>query len=156
MHQNNVMAEYLQSLDIQANPLIMCPMPESKALWSDDETLNETEASWYWSQIGSLNYFAMTTRYDIAHAVSRLSQCAANHTRASYTALVGVIKYLINTPNHNLIGKVVTRDKLEIYSDSDHARVKPHTMKSHTGSMIILNGAPIQWISKKANREYSI
>ena len=43
----------------------------------------------------------------------------------------------------------MTRDELEIYSDSDHAGDKLHTMKSHTGSMIILNGAPIQWISKK-------
>ena len=43
----------------------------------------------------------------------------------------------------------MTRDALEIYSDSDHAGGKPHTMKSHTGSMIIINGAPIQWVSKK-------
>ena len=75
----------------------------------------------------------MTTRYDIAHSVSRLSQCAANPTRASYTALVRVIKYLKNTPNHSLKGKVVTKDTLDIYSDSDHAGDKPHTMKSHTG-----------------------
>ena len=34
-------------------------------------------------------------------------------------------------------------------SDSDHAGDKPHTMKSHTGSMITLNGTPIQWVSKK-------
>ena len=69
IHQNNVMTEYLNSLDIQSNPLVMCPMPESAALWSDNEPLNEIEASWYRSQIGSLNYFAMTTRYDIAHSV---------------------------------------------------------------------------------------
>ena len=94
MHQNNVMTECLNSLDIQSNPLVMCPMPESAALWSDNELLNEIEASWYRSQIGPLNCFAMTTRYDIAHAVSRLSQCAASLTRASYTALVRVIKYL--------------------------------------------------------------
>ena len=91
MHQNSAMTEYLQSLDIQPNPLIKCPMPESKALWSDTEPctelLNEDESSWYRSQVGSFNYFAMTTRYYIAHAVSRLSQCAANPTRASYTAL---------------------------------------------------------------------
>ena len=80
MHQNNVMTEYLNSLDIQSNPLVVCPMPESAALWSDNEPLNEIEASWYRSQIGSLYYFAMTTRYDIAHAVSRLSQCTANST----------------------------------------------------------------------------
>ena len=149
MHQNSVMTEYLQSLDIKPNPLIKCPMPESKALWSDTELLNEDDSSWYRSQVGSLNYFAMTTRYDIAHAVSRLSQCAANPTRASYTALDRVLKYLVNSPNHNLKGKVVTRDQLDIYSDSDHAGDKPHTMKSHTGSMILLNDTPIQWISKK-------
>ena len=76
----------------------------------------------------------MTTRYDITHAVSRLSQCAAKPTRASHTALDRVLKYLLNNPNHNLTGKVVTRDILDICSDSDHAGDKPHTMKSHTGS----------------------
>ena len=43
----------------------------------------------------------------------------------------------------------MTRDQLGIYSDSDHAGDKPHTMKSHTGSMILLNDTPIQWVSKK-------
>ena len=74
MHQNNVMSEYLNSLDITPNPTIQCPMPEAKVLWSNDEPLNEADTTWYRSQIGSLNYFAMTTRYDIAHAVSRLSK----------------------------------------------------------------------------------
>ena len=150
MHQNSVMAEYLSSLDIAPSPQIRCPMPESKALWSDPDTLSEEDASWYRSQIGSLNYFAMTTRYDIAHAVSRLSQCAAQPTRASHTALIRVLKYLINTPSLTLAGKVTMNDDvIEIYSDSDHAGDKPHTMKSHTGIMITLNDAPIQWVSKK-------
>ena len=149
VNQNNVMSEYLNSLDITPNPTIQCPMPEAKVLWSDSAPLNEADASWYRSQIGSLNYFAMTTRYDIAHAVSRLSQCAANPTRGSHTALVRVLKYLVNNPTHNLIGKRSYKDKLSIYSDSDHAGDRPHTMKSHTGCLITLNDAPIQWLSKK-------
>ena len=70
IHQNNVMSEYLSSLDILPNTAVRCPMPESKALYSDSEKLDELDATWYRSQIGSLNYFAMTTRYDIAHVVS--------------------------------------------------------------------------------------
>ena len=96
-------------------------MPEAKVLWSNDEPLNEADTTWYRSQIGSLNYFAMTTRYDIAHAVSRLSQCAAKPTRGSHTALVRVLKYLVNNPTHNLTGKRPYKDKLSVYSDSDHA-----------------------------------
>ena len=65
VHQNNVMSEYLNSLDITPNPTIQCPMPEAKVLWSDSEALNEADTAWYRSQIGSLNYFAMTTRYDM-------------------------------------------------------------------------------------------
>ena len=118
-------------------------------VWSDSKLLNEMEASWYKSQIGSLNYVAMTTRYDVAHAVSRLSLCASKPTRASHTALVRVFKYLMNTPNHTLTGKVVTRDRLDMYCDSDHAGDKPHTMQSHTRSMILLHDTPIQWVSKK-------
>ena len=136
IRQNNVISEYLNSLDITPNPTIQCPMPEAKPLWSDDEALDEADTTWYRSQIGSLNYFAMTTRYAIAHAVSRLSQCAAKPTRGSHTALVRVLKYLVNHPTHNLIGKRSYKDKLSVYSDSDHASDRPHTMKSHTGCLI--------------------
>ena len=94
------------------------------------------------------------TRYDIAHAVSRLSQCAAHPTRASHTALVRVLKYRVNTPAHNLTGTGSYKDVLAIYSDSDYAGDRPHTMKSHTGCMITLNGAPVQWLSKKQFRHH--
>ena len=157
MHQNTVMREYLDQLDIEPNRPVQCPMPESKALYSDSEVLGEDDASWYRSQVGSLNYFAMTTRYDIAHPVSRLSQFVASPTRASHKALIRVLQYLTNRPSFTLTGRVHGDDDMRYYSDSDHGGDRPHTMKSHTGCMITLNDVPIHWVSKKqtGNTAYS-
>ena len=40
-------------------------------------------------------------------------------------------------------------DRLEYYSDSDHAGDMPITTHSHTGTVLIMNNVPIQWRSKK-------
>ena len=40
-------------------------------------------------------------------------------------------------------------DRLEYYSDSDHAGDMPITSFSHTGTVIMLNKVPIHWRSKK-------
>ena len=40
-------------------------------------------------------------------------------------------------------------DRLEYYSDSDHAGDMPITSFSHTGTIIMLNKVPIHWRSKK-------
>ena len=63
--------------------------------------------------------------------------------------------YLVNTPTHNLTGTRSYKDVVAIYSDSDHAGDRPHTMKSQTGDMITLNGAPVQWLSKKQIAQHS-
>ena len=38
---------------------------------------------------------------------------------------------------------------MEIFSDSDHGGDRPHELRSQTGSMVLLNGVPVQWSSKK-------
>ena len=40
-------------------------------------------------------------------------------------------------------------DEVEIFSDSDHGGDRPHELRSQTGSMVLLNGVPVQWSSKK-------
>ena len=104
----------------------------------------------YRSMIGSLNYFAVASRYDIAHSVSRLSQFADKPTRSSKRALQRVLQYLMVVPDLKI---EVTRrdgaDTFKFYSDSDHGGDQPHTTKSQTGSMILLNDAPVHWTSKK-------
>mgnify|MGYP001230742664 CR=1 FL=1 len=49
-----------------------------------------------------------------------------------------------------LIGRMMhDHDTVEVYSDSDHAGDKWHSCRSQTGSMILLNGVPVYWRSKK-------
>ena len=98
--------------------------------------------------VGSLNYFSTTTRYDISHAVSRLGQMAARPTKGAAKAMGKVLRYL--RANHLQIeGKVTAQNLFECYSDSDHAGDRPVFTQSQTGTLITLNGSPIQWASRK-------
>ena len=50
------------------------------------------------------------------------------------------------------IGGIRTRDNNVIYySDSDHAGDRELSLLSRTGSMIMLNGVPVQWRSRLQN-----
>ena len=80
--------------------------------------------------------------------MSRLSQLSSKPTRSAQGALIRVLKYLRVTANFS-VEQRATGNKVEYYSDSDHAGDYPHTTKSQTGTMIVLNGAPVFWSSKK-------
>ena len=98
----------------------------------------------------TLNYIACTTRYDISYPVARLAQFAARPTRGSIKAAKKVLSYLAATQDFKISGIMSPKiDKLEYYSDSDHAGDMPITSFSHTGTVIMLNKVPIHWRSKK-------
>lgn len=42
-----------------------------------------------------------------------------------------------------------TQNKFEFFADSDHAGDRPYDTRSHTGIMILLNGTPVEWVSRK-------
>ena len=133
---------------------VECPMPCTKALYSDSTLVGKERAARYRSIVGALNYFAVTTRYDIALAVSKLSQFSCSPTVSSDKALTRVIHYLMNNPEFYLESKneetvMHGADVLQCYSDSGHATDKPNQCRSQTGVIVILNGAPVYWCSRK-------
>ena len=93
----------------------------------------------------------MATRYDIAHSVSRLSQYAGAPTISANKALTRVLQYCLGSVDFSLAGvqQPGAEDKFSFYSDSDHAGDKPFTTKSQTGTMVMLNGVPVHWVSRK-------
>ena len=126
------------------------PMPRTKSLYGDDTLLSEEEAQTYRSQVGSLNYFSMATRFDIALATSRLSQMSHQPTRSAQYAMQRVLQYLAQSVTRRLEGRRRQgEDEMELFSDSDHGGDRPHVLRSQTGTMIMLNGVPVQWSSKK-------
>jgi invasion protein IalB len=149
MDQQKTINRFLDDWNIKYTKGIKCPMPAGKEMWKDGRRLNEGEKLRYQQLVGALNYFSMTTRYDIAHAVSRLSQMSANPTKGAAKALTRVLRYLRANDKLALEGTITKANKLESYSDSDHAGDRPNCTFSQTGIMITLNGVPVQWASRK-------
>ena len=63
---------------------------------------------------------------------------------------IRVAMYVGCTSGFRLGGAVVQgENEMEYYTDSDYARDEKLTRKSHTGVMILMNGVPIHWRSKR-------
>lgn len=149
MDQTTALNRFLDDQNVKFTKGLKCPMPDGKAMWTDMRRLSAEETKKYQQLVGALNYFSITTRYDISHAVSRLGQMAANPTKGAAKALVRVLRYLRANDKLALEGEVTQENVFECYSDSDHAADRPQITKSQTGVMITLNGVPVQWASKK-------
>ena len=127
------------------------PMPSVNALHEDETPVGEEEATKFRKQCGTLNYFAVASRYDIGLAVSKLSQFSCCPTVSAVKAMKRVIQYLRAHPQ--LPARVKWEkggeNEFSIYSDSDHCGDKKHSTRSQTGTICFLNGAPVFWRSKK-------
>ena len=149
--QEVAVGRFLEEQPELAAARVGSPMPSVNALHEDETAVGEEEAKRYRRQCGSLNYFAVASRYDIALAVSKLSQFSMRPTASAVKAMKRVIQYLRAHP------KMPTRVRWQtggdnvfsMYSDSDHCGDKKHSARSQTGTMCFLNGAPVFWKSKK-------
>ncbi|KAH0818660.1 hypothetical protein GEV33_004131 [Tenebrio molitor] len=88
----------------------MCPKTE--------EEKKAVEMLPYQSLVGSLMYLAVSTRPDIAHAVSMLSQFNTNFGEQHWRAAKRVLRYLKNTENLGLMFKK-SGQELVGYADAD-------------------------------------
>jgi|TARA_B100001105_G_scaffold62616_1_gene48616 hypothetical protein len=114
------------------------------------EALSEKEHQNYQRQVGMLNYLVTTVRYDVAHTASRLGAMAAAPTVSAQRDLIRAVQYLVNTSTFKVGGVVPKKENWwRIFSDSDHAGDRYLSTRSQTGTMIFLNGIPIQWRSQK-------
>ena len=102
----------------------------------------------YRELVGSLMHLTVATRPDLAYIVSILSKYLENPSREHWTAAKRVLKYLAGTVD---IGIVYGRDdsnELVGYSDADYAACT-ESRKSISGVVLMLNGGPIAWLSRK-------
>ena len=75
------------------------PMPDRNELTSNRAGVTKAEHKWIRSCVGSLQYFATHTRYDIAYEVNRVAQTIAEPTKGSILALKRIMAYLAGTVN---------------------------------------------------------
>ena len=86
------------------------------------------------------------TRWDIAATVSFISQFNATPTIGTKLALRYLGGYLVENIEHKISAvRANSPDVFSHFTDSGY-----YTMKySQTGVMVLLNGAPIHWRSRK-------
>ena len=140
------------------------------------ETHDESRIQDYRSQVGSLNYFATSTRPDIALAVGLLCRHLHNPNEQCFKALQHVNSYIAHTPHLGLIyrasasGNPSIREisgteipqpdppeltdespapTLRAFSDATYGGETADGAKSTSGSLIYFDTALIAWCSSK-------
>jgi hypothetical protein len=116
--------------------------------------LNKQEHEQYRSIVGSLLYAANITRIDIAYIVNVLGRYNNKPYNYHLTAAKHVLRYLRGTMDKKLIfGPLINPTTngpfdLCIYTDSNWANEKSDR-KSTGGFIVLMNGRPVSWQSKK-------
>ena len=96
--------------------------------------------------IGSLLYIMLGTHPDIAYAVTKLSQHAANPAREHLDKARYIVHYLAGTCNYGLVFDGASNKGLIAYTDSDYAG-DPIKRRSITGYLFKLANGIISWQS---------
>jgi hypothetical protein len=150
--------QFLSEHDVQGVMGVECPMPSREILTGDTTPVSPAEHKWYRSVVGTMNWYAVATRWDIAHAMSRLGGYMHAPTRGAIKAAKRVMQYLKATEDFKISCVVGAGNVWERYVDSDHAGDREYTpqggedhngTRSHTGVVITLNGMPVVWRSNK-------
>ena len=116
-----------------------------------DRNLTPAEITQYQHLVGELLYMALLTRIDLMYVVSVITRHQQNTKLSHLKYAQRVIKYLkYSASNYLIFGNIrnYTELKMEIYVDSDWGSDKLDR-KSISGFVTMLNGSPIQWMSKK-------
>ncbi|KAM6554922.1 hypothetical protein CsatB_015684 [Cannabis sativa] len=99
--------------------------------------------------VGCLMYIMVSTRPDIAHALSVLSRFMANPGLEHWNAVKWLIRYLKGTIKYGLIYQKDTSDvRLEGYVDADYASNRDNR-RSTTAYVFMINKSCICWKSQQ-------
>ena len=166
--------EYLGSEEVRS---VMVPGTELKHLTTPPDgrevLLDERGKREYQSMIGALLYAALTTRIDITTAVSHLSRFNARPCQHHLVAVRKVFKYLVGAKKLKLVfkgecpqirdstGKIISNTERVKFGDGIEADISLYAYcdatwaeelvecKSTSGFVIMLNGAPMMFKSRK-------
>jgi len=123
------------------------PLPEGYIPKANEGEVNPQIRTKFQQIIGSLLYIMLGTRPDIAFAVTKLSQFAANPTQEHLDKAKYVLRYLAGTSKYALVYNGATNKGLIAYTDSDYA-ADPIKRRSTTGFLFKLAAGIISWQSR--------
>ena len=149
MDQTLDIHRFLDDMGIVGCKPVSAPMPTKNLMYSDTQPVTQKEHKYYRSAVGSLQYYVTATQWHLAHPVSRLAQHMQAPTQGDMKQLKHTLAWLLHNAHRKISAPVLKTTELKVFSDSDHAGDKQSGTRSQTGVIILCNGAPIQWRSKK-------
>ncbi|XP_057247396.1 secreted RxLR effector protein 161-like [Beta vulgaris subsp. vulgaris] len=102
----------------------------------------------YASAIGSIMYAMISTRPDVAYALSMCSRFQANPGEAHWTAAKSILKYLRRTKGMFLVYGGQSELVVEGYTDASF-QTDRDDYRSQSGYVFRLNGGAVSWKSSK-------
>jgi transposase InsO family protein len=128
-----------------------CRLSKDLCPQSDEERLAMKDIP-YLAAVGSLNYLAIGTRPDLAHAVGELGQFNSNPGLGHWKAVQHVLRYIKGTADLGLTyGPPPNPDDqcmLQAYCDANYAGDEDRR-RSTTGYAFFIGGAAVSWSSKR-------
>ena len=147
--QTSYAKEILKKAGMDKCTRIDTPMMTNPPQLKDGETREFN----YRSIVGMLLYLALSTKPDIAEAVSKVTAQVQDPDDESYARVKRILRYIQGTKEHGLI--YGTQDKdigwddlVQAYADASYGDCKI-TRKSRTGIVIEFGGTAVLWSSKK-------
>ncbi|CAB0009315.1 unnamed protein product [Nesidiocoris tenuis] len=140
-YTQNILSRFNMS---ESNPV---STPCERRVPDDDDRPLETNVP-YRQAVGSLLFLSMTTRPDLAYAVSTVSEVLDCPKRSDWIAVQRIFKYLNGTQRHGLLYQSDVPLKLNCFTDSDFAN-DSKTRRSRTGVVTTCGAAAITWLSRK-------
>ena len=138
------------SVPMKQNPPTVNDCPGGKL----DASMPNFNREWYQSVIGCLLFIATVTRPDITFAVNYLSRFSCNPGSEHVTQVKTVLRYLKGTATLPLkytnksSQSIANSVQVVAYGDADFAGDIDKRL-STTGWLVLLNGNPISWSSKR-------
>ncbi|KAJ3006097.1 hypothetical protein NUW54_g4064 [Trametes sanguinea] len=137
----------LQRCSMQNAKSAPTPLPAGYHPMPNTGTADSTLRSRFQTVIGSLLYIMLGTRPDIAFAVTKLSQFAANPSQEHLNKALYICRYLIGTRSYSLVYNGASGLGISACTDSDWGS-DPSTRRSQTGYFLKLAGGVFSWQSR--------
>ena len=147
LDQTAYLAKVLQRFGMTNAKSVSTPLPEGYHPTVNTDTVNTQLRTKYQQVIGSLMYIMLGTRPDIAYAVTKMAQHAANPSQEHLNRALHICHYLAGTPHYALVYSGVSNKGLFACADSDWAS-NPVDRRSTTGYMVKLADAIFSWNSR--------
>jgi len=145
LEQKDYLQTVLERFNMHNTRAAPTPLPQGYIPTPNETPENPKRKSHYQQVIGSLLYLMLGTHPDIAFAVTKMSQFAANPSEEHLSKALYICRYLIGTADYSLTyGR--SRDGIITYADADWGSV--HTRRSNTGYIVLISGAAVFWQSK--------